>query len=132
MAARKGRKEGDVFSGAPENCDATAAAAAAAASADENTKGGERYDGGGGGGGRIEDNVITLGGIFLSWKGSCATSESDSSRRSDSPEIEIATFPFFSSTFATPLPPRAPKIIAPLSFRRRAIREERRRGVLSS
>ena len=54
------------------------------------------------------------------------------SRRSDSPEIEIATFPFFSSTFATPystplhsLLARAPKIIAPLSFRRRAIREGR-------
>ena len=54
---RRGRKEGDVFSGAPENCDATAAAA------DESTKGGERYDGGGG---KIEDNVITLGGIFFS------------------------------------------------------------------
>ena len=61
MAAwKEGRKEGDVFSGAPENCDATAAAA------DESTKGGERYDGGGGGGGKIEDNVITLGGIFFS------------------------------------------------------------------
>ena len=46
----------DVFSGAPENCDAAAAAAE-----EENTKGRERYDGG-----RIGDNVITLGGIFLS------------------------------------------------------------------
>ena len=70
----------DVFSGAPENCDAAAERRAAE---EENTKGRERYDGG-----RIADNVITLGGIFpsLLWKegrkGSCTTtSESDSSRR---------------------------------------------------
>ena len=109
----------DVFSGAPENCDAAAAAE------EENTKGRE---GDTMAVGRIVDNVITLGGIFpsLLWmegrKGSCTTtSESDSSRRrrcrpDSSPEIEIATFPPslpFSSVLS--LPPRAPKIIAPPS-----------------
>ena len=71
------------------------------------------------GGGRIEDNVITLGGILLSLgrrrrgrEAACTASESDSSRRrrrcrSDSPEIEIATFPFFSLSLSLYHVPRS-------------------------
>ena len=82
----------------------------------------EKYDGGG----RIEDNVITLGGEIFPSLGSC-TSESDSLRcRSDSPEIEIAAFPFFPSTFIRSSGPKNYRTSVPLSSlrRRRAIREE--------
>ena len=116
----------DVFSGAPENCDAAAER--------RRPKRTQKAEGDTMAVGRIGDNVITLGGIFpsLLWmegrKGSCATtSESDSSwrrrcRPDSSPEIEIATFPpslslLFSST-------SGPKNYRTSFSLRRAIRAE--------
>ena len=108
----------DVFSGAPENCDAAA---------EEDTKGS--------GGARAavvgSRTMLSLSVGFFSpsdvgREAACTASESDSSRRrrrcrSDSPEIEIATFPFFSLSLSLPRPTfaaQAPKIIAPPSFSR--------------
>ena len=115
----------DVFSGAPENCDAAAER--------RRPKRTQKAEGDTMAVGRIGDNVITLGGIFpsLLWmegrKGSCTTtSESDSSwrrcRPDSSPEIEIATFPpslslLFSST-------SGPKNYRTSFSLRRAIRAE--------
>ena len=105
MACKEGREEmSDVFSGAPENCDAAA---------EEDTKGS--------GGARAavvgSRTMLSLSVGFFSpsdvgREAACTASESDSSRRrrrcrSDSPEIEIATFPFFSLSLSLYHVPRS-------------------------